>query len=338
MTDLALNRYNARQRRDKPKFKLWRSAGLLLTYKCNCACEFCYYNCAPDKGGLLPEDMALAAWQSLIDLAGPTARIHLTGGEPFLYWDHLVTILDTAKTHHLGSVDMIETNGYWAENDKVIDDRLRLLDRLGLGRLKISCDPFHQAFVDINTVRRLVSRAEECLGPERVLVRWRDHLEELPHMQGLSSPEKKACFRTSLETHPCRYKGRAADGLARDLADQTPDELEECHCAKAFLGAKGVHIDPYGNVFSGTCSGIIVGSIREQSLEAIWRGFDVQRDAFFATLFKSGPTGLLEQAQSLGYQALDAYAGKCHLCTHVRTFLLKHDLCQGFIGPSECYE
>jgi MoaA/NifB/PqqE/SkfB family radical SAM enzyme len=337
MTDLAHNRYNARQRRDRPKLKLWRSAGLLLTYKCNCACEFCYYNCSPDKGGLMPRDMALDAWQSLIDLAGPTARVHLTGGEPFLYWDHLIAILEMAQKHNLGSVDMVETNGFWAENDKLISERLRLLDSLGLGRLKISCDPFHQAFVDINTVRRLVSLADEFLGPDRVLVRWRDYLEESPRIQGLSRLQKKACFRTSLETHPCRYKGRAADVLALDLASQTPSDLEECRCAKTFLGAKGVHIDPYGNVFSGTCSGIIVGTINEQSLETIWRRLDPQRDAFFATLYQRGPTGLLEQARTHGYQGLDVYAGKCHLCTQVRTFLLSQGLYQEVIGPSECY-
>jgi hypothetical protein len=99
-----------------------------------------------------------------------------------------------------------------------------------------------------------------------------------------------------------------------------------------------VHIDPYGNVFSGTCSGIILGNIKEKSLAEIWRSFDPQRDAFFETLFKGGPCGLLKQAQQQGFQAQDVYAGKCHLCTHVRTFLSKHDLYKGIIGPSACYE
>ena len=43
MIELSENVYNSRLSRSEPKFKLWRSAGLLLTYKCNCACEFCYY-------------------------------------------------------------------------------------------------------------------------------------------------------------------------------------------------------------------------------------------------------------------------------------------------------
>ena len=102
MTELDQNPYNARQRRELPKFKLWRSAGLLLTYKCNCACEFCYYHCSPDKGGLMPVDMALNAWRSLMDLAGTGAKVHLTGGEPFLYWEHLLSILEAAQDQGLG--------------------------------------------------------------------------------------------------------------------------------------------------------------------------------------------------------------------------------------------
>src|SRR4030042_5894880 len=97
MIDLSEKIYNSRTTRSEPKVKLWRSAGLMLTYKCNCSCEFCYYNCDPDKGGLMPVDNALSAWKSLRILAGDRAKIHITGGEPFLYWDHLLEILEQAQ-------------------------------------------------------------------------------------------------------------------------------------------------------------------------------------------------------------------------------------------------
>jgi sulfatase maturation enzyme AslB (radical SAM superfamily) len=87
MIELSENVYNRRTTRTDPKFKLWRSAGLMLTYKCNCTCEFCYYNCSPEKGGLMPVDTAIRAWQSLKILAGDGAKIHITG-RTFSYWDH----------------------------------------------------------------------------------------------------------------------------------------------------------------------------------------------------------------------------------------------------------
>jgi MoaA/NifB/PqqE/SkfB family radical SAM enzyme len=113
MIELSENIYNGLTTRSEPKFKLWRSAGLLLTYKCNCACEFCYYNCRPEKDGLMPVDTAISAWQSLKTIAGDSAKIHFTGGEPFLYWDRLQEILQEAKSRKLAKVDLIETNAFW---------------------------------------------------------------------------------------------------------------------------------------------------------------------------------------------------------------------------------
>ena len=132
MIDLSENIYNSQTKRSEPKFKLWRSAGLLLTYKCNCACEFCYYNCSPEKNGLIAVDTAISVWQSLKILAGDSAKIHITGGEPFLYWDRLQGILQEARSEKLGNVDLIETNGFWATSEKITRQRLKRLDELGI--------------------------------------------------------------------------------------------------------------------------------------------------------------------------------------------------------------
>ena len=160
MLDLSENIYNRGLARDEPKFKLWRSAGLMLTYQCNAACEFCYYHCSPRKGGLMPVETCIAAWRSLKILAGDEAKIHLTGGEPFLYWDHLVEILREGREQSLGPVDLVETNGFWATDDRLIAERLETLVALGVQRLKISVDPFHQEYVDIEPARRLACGGE----------------------------------------------------------------------------------------------------------------------------------------------------------------------------------
>ena len=132
MSELSENTYNSKLMRNEPKFKLWRSAGLLLTYKCNCACEFCYYNCSPEKAGLMTVDTAIHAWRFLEALAGEGARVHLTGGEPFLYWERLIEILEQARAEGLGKCDMVETNGFWAVNEKIATERLIILNDLGV--------------------------------------------------------------------------------------------------------------------------------------------------------------------------------------------------------------
>ena len=397
MIELSENIYNSQTTRSEPKFKLWRSAGLMLTYKCNCACEFCYYNCSPDKGGLMPVDTAINVWRSLKILAGESAKIHITGGEPFLYWDHLQEILEQGQKQNLGKVDLIETNGFWATSEKIVRQRLKRLDELGMNRFKVSTDPFHQQYVDIEPVRRLAEMAVEILGSKRVLVRWQKYLENPTDMKSLSPAELEQQYLNAIKDYPCRFTGRAGGKLAGlvastmlvsrasrpRIAGKMPatrlgGSLKACpersrraegfgdgqpsrnhpqasafprgrlpaeaatrpkiaNCKSTFLGAKGVHIDPFGNVFSGTCSGIIVGNVNQVPLEDIWKQFDPHSSGLISTLFNKGPSGLLVEAEKQGYRRLEFYAGKCHLCTSIRQFFFDNNIEDSIIGPVECY-
>jgi MoaA/NifB/PqqE/SkfB family radical SAM enzyme len=285
----------------------------------------------------MPVDTAISAWQSLKTLAGNTAKVHITGGEPFLYWDHLKEILQQTKKHNLGKVDTIETNGFWACDERLVKQRLKTLDELGMYRLKISTDPFHQEYVDIEPVRLLADIASDILGPARVLVRWRKYLENPIKMKGLSNEELKQQYIRAINDYPCRFTGRAAGELAKLGASITTESLACMNCKTDFLAAKGVHIDPFGNVFSGTCSGIIIGNIIHTSLENIWKQFHPKQNEFVETLFDLGPVGLLDKSLNLGYQPAKVYAGKCHLCTSIRQFFFDKGLYKTTIGPVECY-
>ncbi len=337
MIALTDNIYNRSVSRDQPKFKVWTSAGLLLTYKCNCACEFCYYNCGPDKDGLMPVDTAIGAWRSLRTLAGESARVHLTGGEPFLYWERLREILEQAHAQRLGEADLVETNGFWATDEKIVTQRLRILDELGVRRLKISTDPFHQEYVDIEPVRRLAEIATQMLGSERVLVRWRKHLENPVEMKNLTAEQRKAQLVRAIEDYHCRFTGRAAGRLAELAASEPIEAMASMSCKSDFLGAKGVHIDPFGNVFSGTCSGIIIGNVNQRPLDEIWRQFEPTQSEIVETVFNRGPAGLLGRAAKRGYKKSPLYADKCHLCTSIRQFFFDNAHEASVVGPVECY-
>lgn len=335
--NLSQNIYNKTVGSIEPKFKIWRSAGFLLTYKCNAKCEFCYYNCSPKQGGLMPVEMVIGSWRSLKELAGESAKIHITGGEPFLYWDRLVEILREVKKHNLSPVDMIETNGFWATDEKIVVERLKILDELGMNRLKISCDPFHQEYVDIEPVRRLSQIAKKLLEKDRVLVRWEKYLERPEEMKDISPAERDKRYIETLKEYSCRFTGRAAGHIASLIAKVTIEQISKSNCSDTFLGAKGVHIDPYGNVFSGTCSGIIVGNVSERPLDEIWQNWRPEDDKLVETLFNSGPAGLLDESMKLGYKPAKVYAGKCHLCTSIRQFFFSKGLYKSSEGPAECY-
>ncbi|HUW17843.1 MAG TPA: radical SAM protein [Sedimentisphaerales bacterium] len=338
MNRLSDNVYNKGLARNEPKFKLWSSAGLLLTYKCNCACEFCYYNCSPEQGSLMTVETAISAWRSLEKLAGASARVHITGGEPFLYWERLCEILRQAKKEKLRPADLIETNAFWATNERITRQRLKALDAFGMRRLKISCDPFHHEYVEARLVRCLADIATAVLGPERVLVRWRKYLDESTDTQALSGREKDSRYVGAMKDYPCRFTGRAAQRLAVLVASRPIEALTSANCKAAFLGAKGVHIDPCGNVFNGTCSGIVFGNVNKTALEHIWEQFQPKTDELIETLFSLGPAGLLDEASKLGYKKLAVYTDKCHLCTSIRQFFFEKGLHSSTIGPAQCYD
>jgi MoaA/NifB/PqqE/SkfB family radical SAM enzyme len=285
----------------------------------------------------MPVEMAVGAWQSLKNLAGEAASVHITGGEPFLNWEHLEAIMRAGKNARLGPVEQVETNASWAVDAKTIRERLRILDECGMERLKISCDPFHQEYVPIERVRLLAVVAEEVLGKERVLVRWQKYLDNTIEMATLDPAERDDCHKQCLREYPCRFTGRAAGELAELTADKTTEELAAKNCCKSFLGAKGVHIDPLGNVFSGVCSGIILGNIGSQPLEQIWRQIDWRDHEFVDILFRGGPIALLEKAVNLGYKKRRYYAGGCHLCTGIRQFFFEKRLYVAAVGPAYCY-
>ncbi len=308
----------------------------------------------------MPVDMAIGAWQSLKNLAGDSAKIHLTGGEAFLYWEHLEKILIEAQKQNLGELDLIETNGFWATNDEIIKKRLKRLDELGMHRFKVSTDSFHQEYVDIEPVRRLVKIAKDILGDERVLVRWEKYLDNPVDMKSPPPAQRNQEYINAIKDYPCRFTGRAAGKLAELVASKPAEIFRSENCKSDFLGAKGVHIDPFGNIFSGTCSGIIFGNLKvpsphviarspqgttkspgwlapQSSLENIWKNFTPENNELINTLFNHGPFGLLEKAESHGYQKLLSYASKCHLCTSIRQFLLKKGHNKSTISPKECY-
>ena len=338
MLSLDQNIYNRSLPRTAPKFKLWTWAGLMLTYRCSAACRFCYYCCSPDiQSPLMPVETALSAYRSLKNLAGPSARIHLTGGEPFLEWPRLAEIVTAIKAENLGPIDQIETNASWATDPAEIADRLQLLDRAGMTTLKISADPFHQEYIPIDRVRLLAHVAADILGPSRVQIRWQQYLDNPLLTAQMSPSDRDNSHIQSIATHKARFTGRSAFELAPPVAQKTIEQIAAGNCASQFLSAKGVHIDPAGNVFSGLCSGIIIGNINQTPLDELWKQFDCRTHPILDILFNKGPAGLVELAADAGYKTERLYAGSCHLCNCVRTFLYTKGNHKSILGPAQCY-
>ncbi len=334
----------------EPRLAVWEYAGLMVTYWCNAKCAFCYVYSAPDRGGHLSVADATRMWRGLDELAarhGKTMRIHLAGGEPFGDWTQLVSIIRAARDAGLTRLEKVETNAFWATTDTLTRARLELLDALGMEKLIVSADVYHQEFIPFDRVQRCVELARKVLGRGRVTVRWWDFFNRSTDESGrpadlrhLNNDEKRAAFAEALDRHADRLTGRAADRLAEFFPRHAPDHFAGDNCVEPVLHSRHVHVDPYGNVFPGVCNGIILGNALEQELPALWQNLaENWRDhPIVGPVVRGGSYALFQEAEKLGYTPLpDGYANKCHLCQHVRQFLFERGGWERSVGPAECY-
>ena len=217
---------------------------------------------------------AVRLWRGLDEHAaahGKTMRVHLAGGEPFHDWVRLVAVIRAARDAGQTSLEKIETNAFWATDDGLTRARLELLDALGLERLAVSTDVFHQEYVPFERVQRCVAIARNVLGRGRVSVRRWDFFQNPVDVPALTPAEKRRVFLAALKRHPERLTGRAAMQLAPLLPGQPAATFAGQCCASEILHSRHVHIDPYGNIFPGTCAGIILGRAGPKSVEEVWR-------------------------------------------------------------------
>lgn len=322
----------------------WTFAGLMLSYWCNARCKFCYINAGPEHTTWADPHQVVQWYSGLQELArqfGKDVKIHITGGEPFGNFPVLLEVLQLARQADLPPIQKIETNAYWATDQHIATSRLEQIKSLGVQKITVSCDIFHQQHVPIQNVRNLVDAARQVMGPNGLIVRWWDffnqHDPQAANDPGTLDDQQLA---QSLANGRDRLTGRAALLACDRLQGKMPQEFKNHNCRKAILSARHVHIDPHSNIFPGTCSGLIVGSATVESPKQIWHWIDTHGlgGPVFDALISAGPYGLYELALRHGYQANPAgYLQPCQLCFHLRRFLFNRGLFGKWLGPAQCY-
>jgi len=130
----------------------------MVTDKCNTQCDICYLSCSPRSNDKLSVDDSLNFIRQALEI-DTIDSVAVTGGEPFLYLDELITITQTA--HEYGFSVTCGTNGFWATNEAATNRILNDLSEAGLTSLTISVDEFHQHFIPISCIRNIMRAANE---------------------------------------------------------------------------------------------------------------------------------------------------------------------------------
>jgi len=131
---------------------------LAITFQCNIECDHCVTRSSPRVKDEIPLEDILEIVDELASIPKVT-RLGLTGGEPFLRFAAMKTIVPYAAERGL-EVSAI-TNAFWAKSVETAREKLLALP--GLVRIGLSEDVFHRKFIPRIRVEN-AARAAKQLG------------------------------------------------------------------------------------------------------------------------------------------------------------------------------
>ncbi len=138
------------------------------TTACNLHCAHCFVN--RDTKKISSED-AINFLKSAVEADSNIKKIGFSGGEPFLYFDFILTLTKAALEMDL-MFDQIMTNGDWWNNESDLTGTLQQLYDAGYdGKIGLSWDKFHgQTSERMHTFIRTVQNifGEDSINIQRV--------------------------------------------------------------------------------------------------------------------------------------------------------------------------
>jgi organic radical activating enzyme len=125
--------------------------------RCNIRCAHCV---AADNSPA-PQKMELARAKDIIRemAASGVTGISFTAGEPFLYLDDILELVDLCRV--FGIYTRIVTNSFWATSPDRAGERLESLRQSGLCQLRLSSSRWHQQHVPLGNIANAARACEQ---------------------------------------------------------------------------------------------------------------------------------------------------------------------------------
>jgi len=293
--------------------------GIMPNYQCSAACRHCLYACSPDYDDAY---MTQAAMDEVCGTLreGGCRSVHIGGGEPFLHFDGLLSLLQTAKKHGI-TVDYIETNASWHMDDAATQKRLQALARAGADTLCISVDPYHAEYIPY---ARPLALADLCRREGFGYFLWQERFLSMLTQLDLHKVHSRAAMEAVIPNYIWRTAqmyGLKMGGRAICIeAEYVPHKplaaclsTQPCH---RLLSTDHFHVDYHGSFIPPGCTGIVL------PLADAIRGIPSGRYPAFEALLTGGVTALLAYANEKGFTAaVEGYPSACALCFHIRSYL-----------------
>lgn len=303
-----------------------RSAGIILSYKCNSRCRHCLYACGREWSDWIDVEDGRRILEGMAATAPYVNGVHFAGGEAFLDFPRLLKLVQTATELHL-PIDYVETNAGWVVDDDSAREKLEALRRAGLSCLLVSASPFHAEYIEPARTIRLIELAAEVFGAGGVIIWLAEFLRQIAGVR----TEGLIPFEEFIEIYGSRAASQAAAyGGAMVPGGRAGMRLKDYmrlypvqtfyreRCQSELLRSGTGHFDLYGNYIPASCTGIGIKDARD--LPGMLRDFNPADYPIVDTLCSKGLGALVELASArFGFEpAPEGYAGKCHLCVDLR--------------------
>jgi len=300
-----------------------KHAGVMPNYECTAACRHCLYACSPTYSG---EYMTEATMDEMFGLLreGGCRSVHIGGGEPFLDFDGLLTLLSKAAKFGV-TVDYIETNGYWATDEGTVVRHISALEKVGADTFCISVDPFHAEYVPYAYPLRL---AEICRKKGFGYFLWQERFLNMMRNVDPNVAQSRAALEKSIgkeyildtaNAYGIRMGGRAVQIELEYSPRKSAEELLASAAGKTCDGLVSTghfHVDMYNRFIPPGCTGFVL------PMEEVVRGIPAGKYPVFEASYTGGTVALYELAKEHGFIAdAEGYATRCALCFFMRKFL-----------------
>jgi len=251
----------------------------------------------------------------------------ITGGEPMLCFDLVKEVVSECLRLSIPDVWLF-TNGFWADKSSEAFTIVKNLKELGLTKVFLSVDVFHQGYVPIEFVKKAIRaslRADLEVSVDSRFIGQPDGKNQYDS----TTRQLLECLGSLLsEIEIVRAQpllvGRAAEFLAQQIEKQPFKKILGMECPGAWPGGtlkspSGVDVDELG--FVTICPGLSIGNTCAKSLGSMLRKYDYRNHAVVAALHDNGMRGLMDLASRRGFVPQEAYVNGCHFCYEARKFL-----------------
>lgn len=287
-----------------------RNLSINITSKCNAECKHCCFSCSPYSNVELSKE---EVWNAVnYGIRNEEIKeIAITGGEPLLYENLVCDIIK--KISDSGKIVTCITNGFWGKNKLVAKEKLKKLSDLGLKFLTISCDEFHNEYIDIECINNILEASLEL--PIRVSI-------NMTVTKSKNGNELLFKLKDNLLGIPVTRFSAEPVGNARDISkEELYYKLSYNNKMKCSEPTSGLVIHHDGYVYP-CCSPLVfetilkIGSIRNYTLEELDKKFN--SNILIYIIKKEGLSWFVEKCKDKGINKFnDKYISSCHLCYEI---------------------